>query len=158
MSKTLVAKPVVKGQYWVVTDGQHKVGNVIAEGSGYNLVLDGHVKHCANTTDIMREHSIQFERNNSRRRNDTPYAVWPTEGKTHNNMLDIKRRLHLYTKSRASKCYYAAGYFAIEMNGTWSTVFCPKYIFIQRYPYHGPFRTQDEAQQSITANATINTA
>ena len=27
----LVAKPIIKDQYWVVTDGEQKVGNVIAE-------------------------------------------------------------------------------------------------------------------------------
>ena len=29
----LIAKPIIKNQYWVVTDGDKKVGNVIQEGS-----------------------------------------------------------------------------------------------------------------------------
>lgn len=155
---TLIAKPVVKDQYWIVTDGQHKVGNVIADSGGYNVILNGRVEHCANTADIMREYAIQFERRgNKKSRNGTPYAVWPTGGKTYNNMYDIKRKLHLYTKTRASKCYYVAGYYAIQLNGVWQTVFCPKYIFIQRYPYHGPFSTLQEAESHLPQSETINT-
>ena len=33
MTKTLIAKPVVQNQFWIVTDGKEKVGNVIADGS-----------------------------------------------------------------------------------------------------------------------------
>lgn len=158
MTKKLVAKPVVKNSYWIVTDGSNKVGNVVADGGGYNVILGNKVEHCANTADIMREYSIQFEnRKNKTVANGTPYAVWPTTGKTYNNMLDIKRKLHLYTKSRASKCYYVAGYFALQMNGVWSTVYCPKYIFIQRYQYSGPHMTESEAQEWINSETAINT-
>lgn len=157
MSKKLIAKPVVADAYWVVTDGEQKVGNVIAAKNGYNLILGDNVQHCANTADIMREYSIQFEnRKNKTIANGTPYAVWPTTGKTYNNMLDIKRRLHLYTKSRASKCYYVAGYFALQLNGIWSIVHCPKYIFVQRYQYSGPYMTEYEAQEWVNSATAIN--
>jgi hypothetical protein len=36
----LIAKPIVKNQYWVVTDGEKKVGNVIQEGSEYKVKLN----------------------------------------------------------------------------------------------------------------------
>jgi hypothetical protein len=159
--KSLVAKPVVKDQYWIVTDGNHKVGNVIADGRGYEVKLNGVVEHCANTADIMREYDIEFERRRkSNTANHTPYAVWPTNSKTYNNVLDIKRKLHLYTKTKSSKCYYAAGYFNIQMNGEWQTVHCPKYIFIQRYPYNGPYKSESEAalySEATQVQKTINT-
>jgi len=41
MSKPLIAKPVVKNQFWIVTDGTSKVGNVIADGSGFEVKLNG---------------------------------------------------------------------------------------------------------------------
>lgn len=153
---TLVAKPLIKDQYWIVTDGSNKVGNVIAAADGYNVVLNGRVEHCANTVEIMRDHSIQFEKT-PKKKNDTPYAVWPTSGKTHNNMYDIKRRLHLYTKTKASKCYYVAGWFALKLNGVWDVTFCPKFIFIQRYPYCGPFATETEARMHLPQSTEINT-
>ena len=64
-------------------------------------------------------------------------------------MLDIKRKLHLYTKTQKSKCYYAAGWFVINQNNESTLVFCPKYIFVQRYSYSGPYKTEGEAASMI---------
>jgi hypothetical protein len=146
----LIAKPIIKDQFWIVTDGQQKVGNVIAEGSGFNLKINGVSKHFENTNELKRNARIQFQTlKTNRTKAELPFANYPTSGKVFNSVLDIKRKLHLYTKTAKSKCYYAAGWFAINQNGTFETVLCPKYIFAQRYPYHGPFKTEAEAENVI---------
>lgn len=157
MSKSLVAKPIIKNQYWVVTNGTEKVGNVLANAAGYELKIDGVSTTFADTKDIQKNVSIKFENPHHSKKHTPPYAHWPTSGKTYNNVLDIKRKLHIYTKTPKSKCYYAAGYFAMFVNGTWSVEFCPKYIFIQRYAYMGPFKTLDEVTEQIEVGNRINT-
>lgn len=150
--KTLIAKPIVKDQYWVVTDGKEKVGNVIASGSGFNVIVNGTTKHFENTTDIRNNTRIQFQTLKTNKTTiNLPFAKYPTTSKVYNSILDIKRKLHLYTKTQKSKCYYAAGWFAINQTNSFETVFCPKYIFIQRYPYHGPFKTKEEAENVINS-------
>jgi hypothetical protein len=148
----LIAKQIVKDQFWVVTDGEKKVGNITANNSGYGLQLNGTLLQFKNTADIKKSTKIRFEPIKS---NNTkaamPYPDFPTTARTHNSMFDVKRGLHLYTKTKKSKCYHAAGWFVMEQNGVKQTVFCPKYIFIQRYPYQGPFKTENEA------NILINT-
>jgi hypothetical protein len=42
-----------------------------------------------------------------------------------------------------------AGWFAMKQGSEFTTILCPKYIFIQRYDYHGPFKTEEEAKQQI---------
>jgi hypothetical protein len=75
--------------------------------------------------------------------------VWPTDvSKTHNNVYDVQRKLHVYTKEPSSKCYYAAGWYNMNTEGEWTTELCPKYLFIQRYPYDGPYMTKKEAEQA----------
>ena len=37
----LIAKPVVKNQFWIVTDGHQKVGNIIASGSEFEVKING---------------------------------------------------------------------------------------------------------------------
>ena len=37
----------------------------------------------------------------------------------------------------------------MDQNGTKQAIFCPKYIFIQRYEYSGPYKTETEAQEAI---------
>lgn len=142
----LVAKTIVKDQYWVVTDGQKKVGNVFAVGSEYKVVLNGNTLIFNNTADLKKKTKIIFEplkSNNSKVQ--MPYPEYPRPENTYNNFFDLKKRLHIFTKTPKSKCYHVAGYFVIDINGKVDVYFCPKYIFVQRYDYQGPFKTQDEA-------------
>jgi hypothetical protein len=151
MTKTLIAKPVVKNQFWIVTDGKEKVGNVLADGSGFEVKLNGNKSHYKNTTAIKRKTNIEFEtvQKADKTKHDLPFKVYPTTNKVFNSMLDIKRKLHLFTTGAKSKCYHAAGWFVIQQGSEKETVFCPKYIFIQRYPYQGPYKTENEAKKAI---------
>ena len=143
----LIAKPIVKNQLWVITDGAHKVGNVEANATGYSVKIGGDTLHYADTKSIERIFQVEFEKpKKTKPLTELPYAHWPTKGKTYNNFYDVKRKIHVYTKTVDSKCYYAAGYFNVELNGVWQTIFCPKYIFIQRYNYTGPFLSESEAK------------
>jgi hypothetical protein len=144
---TLIAKPVVKNQYWIVTDGKEKVGNVIADGSGFEVKLNGNKKHFKTTNAIKRQTSIEFEQV-EKQKPVPPLSSFPTPSKTYNNVLDLKRKLHIFTKSQKSKCYHAAGYFVLNQ-GEPSVVFCPKYIFVQRYEYSGPYKTESEAKIAL---------
>jgi hypothetical protein len=149
MNKSLIAKTVIKNQYWVVTDGEKKVGNVTAEESGYNLKLNGSNHFFKTTNDIKKYTLIEFESLKTKIKSDLPFYNFPTPTKFYNSILDIKRKLHLFTKTRKSKCYYAAGWFVINQTQENEVVFCPKYIFVQRYKYIGPFLTKTEAESLI---------
>ena len=142
----LVAKPIVKDQFWIVTDGDRKIGNIEANNSGYGVRLNGNFLQFDNTTDLKKKTHIRFEPIKSNKTKAAlPYPEYPTTSKTYNSLFDIKRGLHLFTKTRKSKCQHAAGWFVIEHNGINHVSFCPKYIYIQRYPYQGPFKTEAEA-------------
>lgn len=145
----LIAKPIVKGEYWVVTDGDKKVGNVVADGTGFEVKLNGNTAHFKNTRAIEQQVNIEFVNLKKSSNTENPFGEFPTTEKVHNSILDIKRKLHLFTKTSKSKCYYAAGYFVINQGTEKIVIFCPKYIFIQRYEYLGPFKTKIEAQSLI---------
>lgn len=146
----LIAKPIIENQYWVVTDGSQKVGNVTANEFGFNLSMNGMSKHFDSASDIKSNTRIQFQTvNSTKTKKQLPFAQYPTTPKVYNSILDIKRKLHLYTKSEKSKCYHAAGWFALKQSDSFEPVFCPKYIFIQRYPYNGPYKTKEEVLKVI---------
>lgn len=151
MNKTLIAKPVVKNQFWIVTDGNEKVGNVLADGSGFEVKLNGNKTHYKNTKTIQKVANIEFQNFSSfsSAKKEVPFSEYPTTGKVSNSVLDIKRKLHLFTKGNKSKCYYAAGWYTFTQGSEEKVIFCPKYIFIQRYEYKGPFKTKDEAEALI---------
>lgn len=153
MNKTLIAKPVVKNQFWIVTDGKEKVGNVIADGSGFEVKLNGSKTHYKNTTTIKKKTNIEFEpvQKVDKSTHNLPFKVYPTTNKVYNSMLDVKRKMHLFTTTPKSKCYHAAGWYIIDQGNDPKVTFCPKYIFIQRYPYKGPFKTEEDANLAINS-------
>lgn len=142
---TLIAKPIISNQRWIVLDRGNKVGAVEATKNGYRVQLGSIEKCYDSTTNIENFVKIKFERPQVSQTVTLNYAKWPTTGKTYNDVMDIKRKLHLYTKEADSKCYYASGWFKIKMNDTWQTMFCPKYIYVTRYDYRGPYMTLQDA-------------
>lgn len=151
MTTPLIAKPVVKNQFWIVTDGVEKVGNVIADGSGYEVKLNGNKTHYKNTSSIQKYAHIQFQNIKIEVPTREPFNEYPTTKKVYNSILDIKRKIHVYTKTPKSKCYHAAGWFVLNQNTEPVVTFCPKYIFVQRYAYIGPFKTENEANLAINS-------
>jgi hypothetical protein len=147
----LIAKPIVKNQYWVVTDGNKKVGNVISDGSGYDVKIGNNITHYPTTKAIINKTKIEFVKNKEEKKVTNPiFATFPTgSSKIYNSVLDIKRKIHLFTKTAKSKCFHAAGWFAVKQGQEFVPILAPKYIFIQRYEYHGPYMTEDEAKNVI---------
>lgn len=146
----LVAKPIVKNQFWIVTDGHKKVGNIEANNAGYGVQINGTFLQFSNTEDLKKSTHIRFENFKQNKTKTTiPYPEYPTTARVYNSICDVKRGLHLYTKTRKSKCLHAAGWFVMDQNGNKTVAFCPKYIFIQRYPYSGPYKTEQEAKLQI---------
>lgn len=143
----LVAKPIVKDQYWVVTDGNKKVGNVVANAPGYSVKINGNNSYFSTTEDIKKNFKVVFETSKTTKAKH-PYPEYPTTKRVYNSIIDIKRKLHLFTKTAKSKCYYAAGWYLVNHNGTEQEIFCPKYIFLQRYPYKGPFKTKEDINKA----------
>ena len=153
MNKSLIAKPVVKNQFWIVTDGDEKVGNVLADGSGFEVKLNGNKTHFKNTKAIERITNNKLENVTKFKTTvkDLPFSEYPTTSKVYNSMLDVKRKLHLFTKTVKSKCYYAAGWYTVKQGAESKAIFCPKYIFIQRYEYTGPYKTKDDAENVLNS-------
>ena len=150
MTKTLIAKPVVKNQFWIVTNGTEKVGNVLAEGSGFEVKLNGNKQFYKNTSAIQKQTKIEFQRPTvDKVKKELPLSQYPTPNRVYNSMVDIKRKIHLFTPTAKSKCYHAAGWFVLSQGAEPEVIFCPKYIFIQRYPYYGPYKTEAEAKSVI---------
>jgi hypothetical protein len=75
---------------------------------------------------------------------------YPTKWKPHKSMYNIRKKLPLFTKSNQSKSLFCAGHYVIKFPKNWVRSFCPKLITIERYPYSGPFKTEDEAKEALS--------
>ena len=79
--------------------------------------------------------------------NDLECHGYPTKSKPFNSIYDLKRKLPMFTKDQKSKCYYCAGWYLIKIK-SWSVVFCPKLITVERNEYIGPFKSKSNAMES----------
>jgi hypothetical protein len=79
---------------------------------------------------------------------------YPTSTVPYNTMLDVQRKLPLFTKSAKSKSLYCAGYYIIKFDKGWVKSFCPKLITVERYETKGPFKSDLEMRLALSnANA-----
>lgn len=146
---TIIAKQIVQDKLWILFDGQKKIGKLQANEKDVVLNIGSKEIIFSNTDSVEKLTKIEFERPSSKSNEPHPlYTLWPNTGSTYNDLIDVKRRLHLYTKTETSKCYYVSGWFKLKIENEWVLHFCPKYIFVQRYEYVGPFFTKEQAENA----------
>ena len=149
---TLVAKPVVANQYWILKQDDQKVGNIQATDSGYQIIINNQVAASYKTIPMLRKREgIEFE--------PAEKATKPSRDQVHgyhtgcrvfNPIWDVKHRLPLFTKEARSKSWFAAGWYMVKQHRNWRPVHNPKLIVLDRYPYQGPFHTEEQARdQSV---------
>lgn len=135
------AKPVIKDQYWILKDGDKKIGNIQAGPKGYSVRINDTVSIVDNLSRISKLAKIYFEQPaGSLKKNDSKIYGYDPGCRTYNAMYDVRRQLALFTKTKTSKSWFAAGWFRICQHGTWSIQKNPKLITLQRYQFEGPYR------------------
>jgi hypothetical protein len=143
----IVAKPVVKDQYWILKEDNQKVGEI--ENS--NGELKFRFKDPARFKTVKmngRPTNIEFELPIER---STPPANfvhgYEVKGAVYNPVWDVKQRLPLFTREDKSKSWFAAGWYLVRQHRNWKAVQHPKLITLQRYPYQGPYHTKEQANE-----------
>ena len=126
----LTAKPIKDDEFWILKDGERKVGNVFANNVGtFNVTLQDEVFEFESIKKIQKNTKIKFVApKESKKQVETPYPEFPTTARTYNSVYDVARSLHVFTKTKKSKCFHSAGYFVVEHNGIEQVIFCPKLI------------------------------
>ena len=145
---TIVAKPIIDKQFWILQKDNEKVGNIEACDGGYQVKINNQVaqfktiKLAARTVNIEFAPAVKIIK---------PKTVldhvhgYPVSGRIYNPMWDVPQQLPVYTKTVKSKSWFAAGWYNVRKGRQWRTVQGPKLIVLQRYPYQGPFYSESEA-------------
>jgi hypothetical protein len=154
---TIHAKPIVDGKFWIVEDGENKVGVLkVTEQKKYVLSSKDSVTVFDNKKKLVERFGSDFfvkKIKEEQKEADKDVHGYPCSSEPHNPMFDVKRHLPLFTKSSKSKSVYCAGYYIIKFDKGWVKSFCPKLITIERYEHQGPFKTEIEMKQRL-ANAS----
>jgi hypothetical protein len=153
-----VAKVLVPNKVWIVEDGGHKLGTLNKEKKGFSFYRKGQKIEITNKSEIKSKFgdavTEEVEKNIKvfKKQIEEPYNVYeyPCGSRPHNPVYNIKKKLPIYSKSGKSKSLYCAGYYVIQFRKGWVKSFCPKLITLERYPYKGPFKTEEEMKTTLS--------
>lgn len=144
------AKPVIPNQYWILREHDRKVGNIEAESGGYILSLNGTTIKFQNLDSIRERVGVAFRSLPDSAPPAHTYHVngYPTTSMPYNSTFDVKYQLPLWTCEPRSKSWLAAGWYRVQQHHNWQLILCPKRILLERYKFHGPYRSHEEAMNT----------
>jgi hypothetical protein len=146
---TLIAKPVIEKQFWILQENNRKIGNIEACNGGYQVKINNQVEQFKTIKLVAQRVNIQFEHSPKITKSRVGHEVhgYPTASKAYNGIWNVPNKLPLFTKTNKSKSWYAAGWYQVKQGRHWESVQDPKLIVLQRYEYHGPFYTKESADE-----------
>lgn len=153
---TIEAKTILKNKYWIIEDGDTRLGTLSFDNERYIFTNKNEVCVFDDKNALQNKFGGAF----SWRENDTvviekaeSYDVngFPTGSKPYKCVYDLKKKISLFSKSNKSESLYCAGYFILKFPKGWTKAFCPKLTTIEQYEYKGPFKNILEMKQALSA-------
>lgn len=148
------AKILIPEKEWLIQDHGSKVGTVAKIKKNYVFLQKGHQLFIGGLDEVESQLGVALSTGPIRniKTTDKNYTIYeyPCRSKPFNPVYSVKKKLPLFAKSSKSKSQYCAGYYIISRRKGWATSFCPKLITIERYAYHGPFKTETEMKDMLS--------
>jgi hypothetical protein len=156
---SLLAKQVVKNKCWVVEDNGKKVASILATPQGVTLVQGNHRERFSSLKLLSERHNIIVDKTKPQKAIKELHAVYgyPCEHNAQNILWDVQHKLPIFTKGNKSKSFFCAGYYIVKFNNGWVKSYCPKLITLNRYPYQGPYKLQEQMQEQLRIANGITT-
>lgn len=144
-------KTLIPNKSWILKEGDRKLGTVNKEKKGFNFFVKGR-KIFIKKQELGQKLGVDLPENqiiSPPQVNNLIYN-FPCASRPYSPVYNIKKRLPIYSKSNKSKSLYCAGYYIIQFRKGWVKSFCPKLITLDRYPFHGPFKTEEEMKAQLS--------
>jgi len=145
----LVAKPVIDKQFWILQENDRKVGNVEACAGGYQVKINNQIAQFKTIRMVERHVDVKFQTVPNIKKIPSKGNMvhgFEAAGRVYNPVWDLKMKAPVYTRTTKSKSWYAAGWYWVRHGRNWNLTQDPKLIVLQRYPYQGPYHTQEQAK------------
>jgi hypothetical protein len=158
------AKVLIPEKEWLVQDGNRKICSISKVKKGYVVLHNGQSVPFKDLADIksafgvaMFEESIRKVKKDIDKSSEYVIYDYPCKTKPHEPLYNVKKKLPLYTKRLKSKSQHCAGHYIIKFRKGWVKSFCPKLITLERYPYQGPWKSEEESRVALKkANQLCN--
>lgn len=153
-----IGKVLVPNKEWLVKSLTSKIGSISKSKKGYDFLVKGQRINFKNLSEIFNKLGIEIleESNTNNQSTENKSHViydFPCSSKPFNPVYSLRKKLPIFAKSNKSKSQYCAGYYVIKFRKGWVKSFCPKLITLERYPYLGPYKTEQEMKNVLN---TVN--
>ena len=154
-----ISKVLVPNKSWIIEENGIKVGTLNKEKKGWSFYSKGNKVEIKDLGEIKTHFGTGAVEQISNKvlKKTQPIIVdnsvyeYPCASRPHNPVYNVIKKLPIYAKSGKSKSLYCAGYYIIRFRKGWVKSFCPKLITLERYPYKGPFKTEQEMRQMLNS-------
>lgn len=159
-----IAKVLIPNKEWLIRSDIGKIASVSKQKKGYLIIQNGKTLPFKDLTEINEQLGVSISevknKNEPTSQENGFHNIYeyPCSSKPYQPVYDVKKKLPLFAKSDKSKSKYCAGYYTIKFRKGWVKSFCPKLITLDRYPFNGPFKTENEMKQSLNNNKNENAA
>lgn len=154
MSST--AKVLIPEKEWLIKNGPEKIGSIAKVKKGYVVMHHGKSVPFKDLAEVkaavgiaLFEESIKKVKKEIDRSTEHFIYDYPCKTKPYEPLFNVQKRLPLYTKRLKSKSQHCAGHYIIKFRKGWVKSFCPKLITLERYPYQGPWKTEEESRIAL---------
>jgi len=155
-----ISKVLIPNKEWIIEDHGQKIGSVAKLKKGYEFFRRGQRINFKDLKELTDEFGVTLTEGKKTTKFEiepTGYKIYefPCSSKPYEAVYNVKKKLPLFAKSAKSKSQYCAGYYVIKFRKGWVKSFCPKLITLERYPFHGPYKTEIEMKAMLnTVNKT----
>lgn len=150
-------KTLIPNKEWIIKDDDSKIGTIAKNKKGYAFLKKGQILNFKNLDEVVQTLGVTLpEGKKTKVENETDVHYiygYPCSNKPYGPVYNVKKKLPLFSKSNKSKSLYCAGHYIIKFRKGWVKSYCPKLITLERYPYHGPYKTELEMRSALN---TIN--
>jgi hypothetical protein len=150
------AKILIPEKEWLIRNGSEKIGSISKVKKGYLVLRNGNAVPFKDLAEIksaigiaMFEESINKVKKEIDRTTEHSIYDFPCKSKPYEPLFNVQKKLPLYTKRLKSKSQHCAGHYIIKFRKGWVKSFCPKLITLERYPYQGPWKTEEESRIAL---------
>lgn len=142
---------VIKDKFWIIESHGNKIGTLKFNDSKYKYFnnKDGNetVFDNLNSFTIVEKKSKTFV-------NDTVYGYPANTEQAHE--IDLLDNVPVFKKTANSSIHFAAGYYCLQFPMGWRPSFCPRYDTLQKYPYVGPFKSEQDMNITLSRKGQKN--
>jgi len=151
-----VSKTLIPNKEWIITDNKKKLGSLSKKKQGFDFYQKGKKYELKSLDEIKKELGITVLDGGSLTKKSVipeTYVIYdfPCSGKPFEPVYNIRKKLPLFSKSSKSQSLYCAGYYVIKFRKGWVKSFCPKLITLDRYPFYGPYKTEQEMKTVLNS-------